>query len=119
LVAASGIDLAKFVYCRVAGLPLPPVDRFRPGVRVLDPVTDLLAFLELRRAGLMTFGRWIRSLLHRQTFAYFRWSDPLPAIARGFKMLRFVRSSKGRSQQHAEVGPPPAVTLAKEPAAAA
>ena len=91
LVAAAGIDLARFVYCRAVGLPLPAVDRFRSGVRVIDPALDLLSFLERRRAGQMTFGQWVRSLLHPLTFAYFRWSDPLPAVARWWKMLRLAR----------------------------
>ena len=51
LVAAAGIDLARFVYCRAVGLPLPKVDGFRSGVRVIDPALDLLSFLERRRAG--------------------------------------------------------------------
>jgi predicted ATP-grasp superfamily ATP-dependent carboligase len=118
LVARSGIDLAKFVYCRAVGLPLPPVNRFRSGVRVLDPVTDLLAFLELRQEGSMTFGQWVRSLLHRQTFAYFQWTDPLPALARCFKMLRFARRPKERREGATATGAASAQELAEAPAAA-
>jgi predicted ATP-grasp superfamily ATP-dependent carboligase len=34
LVASSGLDLATLVYNRLAGLPLPPLDRWRSGVRL-------------------------------------------------------------------------------------
>jgi predicted ATP-grasp superfamily ATP-dependent carboligase len=108
LVAAAGIDLARFVYCRAVGLPLPRVDRFRSGVRVIDPALDLLAFLERRRSGQMTVGQWLRSLMHPLTFAYFRWSDPLPAVARWWKMLRFARKARDRNDTPgAPAGIPP------------
>ena len=121
LVAKSGIDLARFVYCRAAGLPLPPVNGFRPGVRVIDPVMDLLSFLELRRAGSMTFGQWVRSLLHRQTFAYFEWTDPLPALARVLQDAR-VRAAAQRPRAAvaaSEREMAPRGSLAEAPATAA
>ena len=82
LVARSGIDLAAFVYCRITGRRLPPMGEYRTGMRLWDPIRDFQAYLELRRSGQLTFPRWLASVCHRQTFGYFRWTDPLPALAR-------------------------------------
>ena len=57
-------------------------------VPLIDPVRDFEAFLELRRQGRLTFRQWLDSVLHRQTFPYFCWSDPLPSLVRSSKPLR-------------------------------
>ena len=88
LVSRSGIDLAAFVYARLVGLPAPPTDRFTTGLRLWDPVRDFQSYLELRRDGQLTFPRWLSSVLHRQSFPYFEWSDPLPALVRLTRPLR-------------------------------
>jgi predicted ATP-grasp superfamily ATP-dependent carboligase len=82
LVSASGISLGTFVYNRLTGRPPPPVKSYESGLHQWDPARDVLALWELRRAGQLTVGRWVRSVARRQTFAYFRWTDPLPALAR-------------------------------------
>ena len=99
LLASSGIDAASFVYRRAAGLPqTTPLTTYRSGLRLWDPFVDLLSFLELRRCGQLTFRGWVGSLLHRQTFPYFRWLDPLPALARCRKLLGMARAApSGRS----------------------
>jgi predicted ATP-grasp superfamily ATP-dependent carboligase len=88
LVSASGFDLASFVYNRLVGLPQRPLEHYRRGLRLWDPSRDWSAFLELRRSGRLTFLRWLAGVARRQTFAYFRWSDPMPAIARAVRPLR-------------------------------
>jgi D-aspartate ligase len=95
LVSASGVNLAAFVYNRLLGRPLPKMDHSKRGLRLWDPFRDFKAFGELRAMGLLSFGRWIASVCHRQTFAYFAWSDPMPAIMRMLKPLR--RLLKGRA----------------------
>jgi len=92
LVASSGFDLAAFVYRRIAGLPQPALTTHKVGLRLLDPVVDSLSFLELRKLGQISLTQWARSLMHRQTFPYFRWSDPMPAIVRTRKMLKSLLS---------------------------
>jgi predicted ATP-grasp superfamily ATP-dependent carboligase len=82
LVADSGVDLALFVYNRLVGRPQSPPESFVSGMRLWYPIRDFRAFLELRRQGRLTFGRWLASVWHRQTFPFFRWSDPLPAVAK-------------------------------------
>jgi predicted ATP-grasp superfamily ATP-dependent carboligase len=82
LVARSGFDLATFVYNRLVGRPQPPLETYALEMRLWDPVRDFQAFLELRRQGRLAFRQWIASILHRQTFPYLDWRDPLPALAR-------------------------------------
>ncbi len=88
LVAQSGIDLARFVYNRLTGRPLPPTDRFEQGVRLWDPIRDFQAYRALNKEGRLTFGRWLADVGHKQTFPYFDWADPMPALARLSKPLR-------------------------------
>jgi predicted ATP-grasp superfamily ATP-dependent carboligase len=82
LLARSGINLAAFVYCRLTGRPLPPMGRYRTGMRLWDPARDFQAYLELRKTGQLTFPKWLKSVCHAQTFPYFLWNDPGPALAR-------------------------------------
>jgi D-aspartate ligase len=93
LVARSGINLAAFVYCRLTGRPLPPMGEYRAGMRLWDPVRDFQAYLSMRKTGDLTFGQWLKSVCHRQTFPYFRWNDPGPALARLTLPLRERLSS--------------------------
>jgi predicted ATP-grasp superfamily ATP-dependent carboligase len=101
LVAQSGFDLAAFVFNRLVGLPQPPLETYARGMRLWDPIRDFQAFRALRRQGRLTFGSWVASILHRQSFPYFRWSDPLPALVRMAKPLRsgWRRQSAGNRSE--------------------
>jgi D-aspartate ligase len=88
LVARSGINLAAFVYCRLTGRAPPPTHEYEVGMRLWDPVRDFQAGLAMRRAGDLTLWGWLKSVCHRQTFAYFQWTDPAPALARLMAPLR-------------------------------
>jgi predicted ATP-grasp superfamily ATP-dependent carboligase len=88
LVARAGMNLAAFVYCRLTGRPTPRMDHFERGLRLWDPLRDFQAHLSLRRRGELTTRQWLASVRHRQTFPYFQWTDPLPALARLTAPLR-------------------------------
>jgi predicted ATP-grasp superfamily ATP-dependent carboligase len=96
LVARSGMNLAAFVYCRLTGREPPPMDEYKVGLRLWDPVRDFQAGLAMRRAGEMTLRGWVKSVCHWQTFPYFQWTDPMPAVGRALapvtKMLRKRRT---------------------------
>jgi D-aspartate ligase len=87
LVASAGFDLATFVYNRLTGRTQAPLEKFRTGMRMWDPGRDWTAFRQLHAAGEITFAQWAGSVLHRQTFPWFSWSDPMPAIARALRGL--------------------------------
>ena len=88
LVSASGFSLARFVYHRITGQPLPKMEKYELGLRLWDPIRDFWAYRELRRAGQITFRQWFKSILHRHTWQFFRWSDPMPTLSRFLKPLR-------------------------------
>jgi predicted ATP-grasp superfamily ATP-dependent carboligase len=87
LVSASGCNIARYVYERVTGRTITPIAEYRRGVRLWDPVRDFWAFRELRKSGNIGLFQWLWSIMHRQTFPYFRLTDPKPALARLFKPL--------------------------------
>jgi D-aspartate ligase len=80
LLAKSGIDLASFVYYRLLGTPLELPSSFKVGKRLWYPWQDFNSFLAIRRRGETTFGRWVKSLMHLQSFPYFAWDDPRPSL---------------------------------------
>lgn len=100
LVASSGIRLAEFVYCRLTGRPLPDMTRYQSGRRLWDPIRDFQACLQLRKTGQLTFTRWLAGVCHRQTFPFFQWTDPMPALMRLTaplrKKLRAMTGATGR-----------------------
>ena len=95
LVRYAGIDMATLAFNREVGIPDPPVDRYRTGLRMWHPIEDVRGFLAYRRAGVLTFAGWRRSLLHRQHFPMFSWSDPLPTVFSLSRVL-FGRSTSKR-----------------------
>ncbi len=110
LVSASGCKLALFVYNRVVGRPLPDMSHFRKGMRLWDPVRDFHAYRQQKREGTLTTFGWLRSLLHRQTFAYFSWTDPMPSVVRLSKpfarlLSRLKDEGRAASDTHAAVVP--------------
>lgn len=96
LVSAAGVDLGAFVYNRLTGRPNARIVSFHTGLRLWDPARDFQCGRFLARQGKLRFGQWLSSVLHRQTFAYFTWSDPLPALARLTLPLRKRLGLAGR-----------------------
>lgn len=88
LVARAGIDLGAFVYNRLAGLPLPPMNDFRDGLTLWDPMRDFKAFTELRRSGSLTLLGWLRSVARRHCFPGFDLMDPRPGLSRLIRRIR-------------------------------
>jgi predicted ATP-grasp superfamily ATP-dependent carboligase len=80
LVAASGYDLASFVYNRIVGLPEKPFGRFTLGKRLWHPVEDFYAYRQLSARKELTFWGWLKSLAHPMVLPYFRWTDPWPTL---------------------------------------
>jgi D-aspartate ligase len=115
LLTSSGFDMPAYIYGRVIGAPRTLPGRYEPGLRLWNPLQDFRAYRERARAGTLTFPRWVRSVLHRQTFFYFRWDDPGPTVAAGgAKILRLARRSA-----HQRRGATPAAAGTAERAVAA
>lgn len=98
LVAASGYDLARFVYNRLTGRPQQPFGEYQRGLRLWDPLPDFHAFRELRKRGQLTFRQWLRSVAHPQMLTFFQWSDPWPTLVTESRRIKnYLRSRLGRA----------------------
>ena len=104
-----GLDLPLFAYHRVLGRPLPPVETRRTGVHLWHPIQDTRAFLTLRRQDELTFGKWARSLAHRQHFPVASLTDPLPTV--GYH----VHLAAATWRRRAAAAAPPAAPTASAP----
>ena len=82
VVRLSGIDLPAIAYSRVAGLQVAPIQGYRVGVRMWNPIEDAKAMRHYRAAGELTVGAWLRSLFTRWHFSMWCLSDPLPTYDR-------------------------------------
>jgi predicted ATP-grasp superfamily ATP-dependent carboligase len=87
IVAESGLDLARWVYRRAAGLPPEPPGPLRTGLRMWEPLRDFRAYRALAAAGELTFRDWLRSLRTLRPF-WFRRDDPLPTLAHAAEEAR-------------------------------
>lgn len=97
LTRIAGIDLPALAYDRYLGRPVPRVGSFREGVRMWNPIEDTRSFVESRRRGDLSFGRWAASLLHRQHFPVLRLSDLRPALVNYRRMAR--RALRGPARE--------------------
>jgi len=107
LIRIAGIDLALFSYNRLLGRPTPPVDSYREGERLWDPIRDAGAFLAYRRNGDLSLAAWGASLLHRQHFAVARVDDPLPALVGASRMIARAWRTRARAARSAQAGGSP------------
>jgi predicted ATP-grasp superfamily ATP-dependent carboligase len=80
MAARCGIDLAYLAYAREVGLPYVVEPRYRDGVKWLSFRRDLDAFIDYRREGALSVGRWLSSLLGETEYAVFAADDPGPVI---------------------------------------
>lgn len=101
LLVAAGIDLPRHVYLRILGEESELPTGYRTGLRLIHHGADVRAFLALRRHGALRAATWLRSLIRPQTFAVWRWDDPLPAVRRSevwarIAMMRHVGARAAR-----------------------
>jgi D-aspartate ligase len=80
LLYRCGVDSARMVYDHLTGRPVSQVGSYRQGVLFWAPLRDFKAFRELNRAGELSLGGWLRSLLRPRTYPYLSLSDPLPFL---------------------------------------
>jgi len=102
LFRRCGFDITLLMYNRLTGQPLPPQGEYRQGVRLIRPLRDFLSFRDAKKRGLLTWGKWLRSVLHRQHFEAFAWNDPLPWIMMGkyyFTRVKKLKRSPKKNQK--------------------
>jgi D-aspartate ligase len=96
LLRTAGMDLPLFVYNRLTDRPLPPVDRYRPGMTMWYPMRDLRAFCAYRRHGEIGWLPWLRSILRRHHFPVASLSDPRPVLANNMRVVARIRRAMRR-----------------------
>jgi D-aspartate ligase len=87
LVRVAGVDLAWLSYARLADTRLPPLDRYRAGVTLWNPLRDLRSIAGATRDGETRVGAWLPGLLRRHVLPVFRLDDPAPTIAHHAAMM--------------------------------
>jgi predicted ATP-grasp superfamily ATP-dependent carboligase len=97
LMRAAGLDLPLFVYNRLTGRPLPPVDEYRPGQTMWYPMRDLRAFAAYRRHGEISLLSWLRSIMRRHHYPVASLSDPRPVLVNNLRVFGRVRRVLSRN----------------------
>lgn len=92
LADRCGVNFPLLQYCDLFDEPLTPSHAFPLGVRWLLLRGDFFAFLELYRAGQLSIGGWVASLLTARTFSTFAWDDPGPFLKRHHYGKDYVRA---------------------------
>jgi D-aspartate ligase len=85
LLVRSGLDTAYIIYCHLTGRPVPVINSYKENVRLLFLREDFAAYRQLRSRGELSIWGWLKSIAYKQTFPYFRLTDPVPAIFFSYK----------------------------------
>mgnify|MGYP002148875108 CR=1 FL=1 len=101
LLVQSGMDISMTIYRRLSGQSIPKMEGYRDHVRLLEPVTDFKAYRQLKALGEITFFGWLKSLMYKQVFSYFRMDDLRPVIV----MLKSSLSNKLNNYRSARLRP--------------
>jgi D-aspartate ligase len=94
LITEAGAPIDLIVYCHLTGQPQPQFDTYSQSRLFWYPLRDFFAFLQMRRAGQITFAKWLRSLdIRSLLLSVASWRDPMPSIVLAWSGLRiFVRA---------------------------
>jgi predicted ATP-grasp superfamily ATP-dependent carboligase len=89
LITEAGVPIDLIAYCHLTGQPPPRFGDYSQSLHFWYPVRDFFAFLQMRRSGQITLGRWLRSLSGKPLLLpAASWRDPLPSLAEGWFTLR-------------------------------
>ena len=80
LVRRAGVDLTVMTYELLLGRPPTEPLTYRPGARIWAPVEDFRAARDLRRAGELSWPRWVASVARRSYPYFFDARDPGPTL---------------------------------------
>ena len=76
--AMNGVNLARVLYRYLVHRERPGSVRLRPRYRWIDFNLDRAAYHELARAGRISRGAWLASLMRPKVYSVFAWRDPEP-----------------------------------------
>lgn len=97
LITEAGAPIDLIVYCHLTGQPLPHFESYSQTLHFWYPLRDLLAFLQMRRAGLITLREWLRSIAGKPLLLpAASWRDPLPTLAEAWFAFRAIAGRPGK-----------------------
>jgi D-aspartate ligase len=97
LITEAGAPIDLIVYCHLTGQPQPRFDSYSQTRLFWYPLRDFFAFLQMRRAGQITFAEWLHSLDVRSLLlSVASWRDPLPSIVLAWSSLRIFVSAPAK-----------------------
>jgi D-aspartate ligase len=97
LITEAGAPIDLIVYCHLTGQPQPHFDSYSQTKLFWYPLRDFFAFLQMRRAGQITFAEWLRSLDVRSLLlSVASWRDPLPSMVLAWSSLRIFASAPAK-----------------------
>ncbi len=89
LITEAGAPIDLMLYCHLTGQPLPGFAGYSQTMLFWYPLRDFFAFLQMRKAGQLTFAEWLRSLAFPPLLlSVASWRDPLPSIVLVWSSLR-------------------------------
>jgi D-aspartate ligase len=94
LITEAGAPIDLILYCSLTGQPMPTFDSYSQSLSFWYPMRDFLAFLQMRRAGQISFTGWLCSLqVGSLLLPLASWRDPMPSIVLAWSSLRiFMRA---------------------------
>jgi len=107
LVRIAGVDLAWLAYARLAGAPLPPLDHYRTGLTLWNPLRDLRGVIPATARGETRVLDWLPGLLRRHVLPVFAWDDPGPTVAYHFGMVGRLPGRLGATRNVERAVSPP------------
>ena len=89
LLLRSGAPIDLIRYCHVTGQQATGFQTYEQFLRYWYPVSDFLAFLELRNKGEITFRGWLQSIVnHRKVTPLWDPSDPVPSLGAAYSVTK-------------------------------
>ena len=82
LIIQAGAPIDFIYYCKATGQNAPGFDTYDQDLTFWYGLRDFLAFVEMRKAGSITTGQWLRNLYpFKHVSPLHNMSDPFPSFA--------------------------------------
>ncbi|MEM7637465.1 MAG: hypothetical protein AAF269_00275 [Pseudomonadota bacterium] len=82
LVTAAGAPIDEIIYRHLSDQDIPTFDSYSNTLRMIYPIGDFMAYLELRRSKQLSFFGWLKTVFAQPVVVPdFSFGDPYPALA--------------------------------------
>jgi len=101
--AYCGVNFSVAQYLDLSGQTVPYIEKFKIGVRWVNPVQDLKSYIEQNKNDKLFLFHWWLSLLKCQVFSVFSWKDIKPfmvSLDYGRKLLKIPGFLKKQNKKN-------------------